>query len=207
MPGNGRLLGLTIRIPDRVLVFKYFARFLSPRGTWNFKPAARQYPISHSGWRSDEPRGSIDCALSSPKTRSAVQVPGGAAAVAYSGPLAPSLKAACTASSRDAQNLRPEKVELIYLRPQDIVAWTIMLDPRSNSRQISVTVLLGKVPRSLEHQHAQHREGGRSQARLGDVPPVLDAGRATSAVCPTAVMHAGHGRQALVGRGPGVSSG
>jgi hypothetical protein len=53
----------------------------------------------------------------------------------YSGTLAPSLKAACTASSRDAQNLRPEKVELIYLRPQDIVAWTIMLDPRSNSPQ------------------------------------------------------------------------
>jgi hypothetical protein len=62
----------------------------------------------------------------------------------YSGTLAPSLKAACTAFSRDAQNLRPEKVELIYLRPQDIVAWMIMLDPRSNSRQISVIVLLGK---------------------------------------------------------------
>ena len=123
----------------------------------------------------------------------------------YSGTLAPSLKAACTASSRDAQNLRPEKVELIYLRPQDIVAWTIMLDPRSNSRQISVIVLLGKVPRSPEHQHAQHREGGRSQARLGDVPP--GPGRATSGVCATAVMHADYGRQALVGRGPGVSSG
>ena len=64
-----------------------------------------------------------------------------------------------------------------------------------------------KVPRSLEHQHAQHREGGRSQARLGDVPPVLAAGRATSGVCATAVMHAGYGRQTLIGRGPGVSSG
>jgi hypothetical protein len=66
-----------IRIPDRVLVLKYFARFLSPCGTWNFMPAAPQYPISHSGWRSNELRGSIDCALSSPKTRSAAQVPGG----------------------------------------------------------------------------------------------------------------------------------
>ena len=125
----------------------------------------------------------------------------------YSGPHAPTLKAACTASSRDAQNLRPEKAELIYLRPQDTVAWMIMLDPRSNSRQISVTVLLGKVLSSLEHQHAQHREGGRSQARPGDVPPVLAAGRATSGVCATAVMHEGLGRQTLAGRGPGVSSG
>ena len=82
-----------------------------------------------------------------------------------------------------------------------------MLDPRSNSRQISVTVLLGKVPRSLEHQHAQHREGSRSQARLADVPPVLAAGRATSGVCATAVMHADYGRQTLIGRGPGVSPG
>jgi hypothetical protein len=69
----------------------------------------------------------------------------------------------------------------------------------------SVIVLLGKVPRSPEHQHAQHREDGRSQARPGDIPP--GPGRATSGVCATAVRHAGYARQTLVGRGPGVSSG
>jgi hypothetical protein len=126
----------------------------------------------------------------------------------YSGTPAPSLKAACTASSRDAQNLRPEKVELIYLRPQDIVAWTIMLNRSEieyTADTVSVIVLPGKVPRSPEHQHAQHREGGRSRARLGDVPP--GPGRATSGACATAVMHADYGRQTLAGRGPGVSSG
>jgi hypothetical protein len=70
----------------------------------------------------------------------------------YSGTLAPSLKAACTAFSRDAQNLRPEKVELIYLRPQDIVAWTIML----NRSEIEFTA---------DKRNRLAREAGTRQSR------------------------------------------
>jgi hypothetical protein len=185
-----------IRIPDRVLVFKYFAEFRSLRGHLeNFNLAAPQYPISHSGWRPDKLRGSIDCALQ-PEDEISGSGARRAAAVVYSGTLAPSLKGSLHCFLPRCTYLRPEKVELIYLRTQEIVAWTIMLDPRSNSRQISVIVVLGKVPRSPEHQHAQSTvKAAAARHASATSRPVLAAGRAASGVCATAVMHAGCGRQ------------